>query len=65
MSKIQISLYLPVEWRERLDRLVDAGYYPSRSEAIRMAILELLRAETTWKCPASERLLAEIEGRPT
>lgn len=60
-----IVLYLPREYVERLDSLVDKGLYPNRSAAIRAGILDLLRAETTWKCPVSERLLAEIEGRRT
>ena len=65
MRKVEIALYIPFEYKRRLDRLVEAGLYPSRSEAIRTAVLDLLRAETTWKCPVSERLLAEIEGRRT
>ena len=65
MRKIEIALYLPAEYKRRLDRLVAAGLYPSRSEAIRTAVLDLLRTETTWKCPVSERLLAEIKGANT
>ena len=65
MLEIKIWLYLPREYKRRLDRLVEAGLYPNRSEAIRTAVLDLLRTETTWKCPVSERLLAEIKGANT
>ena len=60
-----ITLSLPVEWIKWLDQLVKNGPYISRSHAIRLAVLDLLRAETTWKCPVSKRLLAEIKGANT
>jgi Arc/MetJ-type ribon-helix-helix transcriptional regulator len=40
-----ISLYLPKRWIEALDNLVKEGYYSNRSEAIRMAIRDLLIKE--------------------
>ena len=38
----QISVYLPEELIESLDELVERGFYPNRSEAIRIAIKDLV-----------------------
>ena len=38
----QISVYLPEELIESLDELVKRGFYPNRSEAIRIAIKDLV-----------------------
>lgn len=40
-----IRLYVPEPYLEALDRLVKAGLYPNRAEAIRLVILDLIRAE--------------------
>jgi len=40
-----ITLNLPETWVEKLDQLVKEEMYPSRAEAIRMAIRDLLKAE--------------------
>jgi Arc/MetJ-type ribon-helix-helix transcriptional regulator len=42
---IAMTLRLPAEDAEALDRLVVEGRYPDRSTAVRTAILGLLRAE--------------------
>jgi Arc/MetJ-type ribon-helix-helix transcriptional regulator len=42
---IAMTLRLPAEDAEALDRLVAEGRYPDRSAAVRTAILGLLRAE--------------------
>jgi Arc/MetJ-type ribon-helix-helix transcriptional regulator len=42
---IAMTLRLPTEDAEALDRLVAEGRYPDRSTAVRTAILGLLRAE--------------------
>jgi Arc/MetJ-type ribon-helix-helix transcriptional regulator len=41
----QISLNLPERYLEHLDRLVDQDKYPNRSEAIRVAIRDLIMKE--------------------
>ena len=38
-----VSAHLPDECVERLDELVRAGLFPSRSEALRAAVRELLK----------------------
>jgi len=38
----QISIYLPEELIQSLDELVKRGFYPNRSEAIRIAIKDLV-----------------------
>ena len=40
-----ISLLLPAPYLQRLQDLVDAGYYPNRAEAIRVAVRDLLHSE--------------------
>jgi len=37
-----ITLYLPEPYIKALKRLEDAGFYPNRAEAIRMAVRSLL-----------------------
>ncbi len=41
---VLVNAYIPKEMLEELDRLVAEGVYPSRSEAVRRAIGELLAA---------------------
>jgi len=40
-----IQIYLPLSYVQWLDKLVRGGYYCSRSEAIRVAVWDLLRSE--------------------
>ena len=42
---VLISVHLPKQLLEELDRLVAEGLFPSRSEAIRVAVWELVRRE--------------------
>jgi len=42
MTKL-IALWLDEVYIQKLDELVSEGFYPSRSEAIRFAIRDLLR----------------------
>jgi len=42
-----ITLQLPEPYIKQLDRLVRAKKYPNRSEAIRMAIRDMLQAEAS------------------
>ena len=40
-----ITLYLPESYLKALDELVKRRYYPSRAEAIRVAIRDMLNRE--------------------
>jgi Arc/MetJ-type ribon-helix-helix transcriptional regulator len=40
-----ITLYLPETYIGQLDQLVDAKFFPNRSEAIRVAIRDLIQNE--------------------
>jgi len=42
---VLISVHLPVQMLQELDNLVKTGAYPSRSEAIRVAIRDLILRE--------------------
>jgi len=44
---ILISVHVPKQMLEELDELVKKGVFPSRSEAIRIAIRDLLLREQT------------------
>ncbi len=44
-----ISFKAPKSFLEDLDELVRGGVYSSRSEAIRMAIRDLLKHELEWR----------------
>ncbi len=44
-SALRISLKAPKELKKELERLVNQGFYPSKSEAIRVAILSFLKRE--------------------
>ena len=39
----QVSIYLPEELIDRLDELIENGFYPNRAEAIRFAVADFLR----------------------
>jgi len=43
MKKMKISLDLPEPYINRLDELVSDHFYPTRNEAIRIAIKDLLK----------------------
>ena len=40
-----ITVHIPERYLEALETLVDHGHFPSRSEAIRVAIRDLIRNE--------------------
>ena len=65
MPMTQIAVYLPHEHVKKLDRLVAKSLYSSRNQAIRAAVIDLLKAEGEWGVEASDRLLREIERRRT
>ena len=54
-----ISVHVPPRMLEMIDRLVDAGYYANRSEAIRAALSEFLAKWTIQ--PKEERREEEPE----
>lgn len=58
-----ISVHLPEAYIEGLNELVDLKLYPNRSEAIRVAIRDLLRRELWEEArPAAVReLRAEVQ----
>lgn len=47
-----LTLYLPVPWIKALDELVAAKLYANRTDAIRMAVRDLLIAEA-WNNPGT------------
>lgn len=42
MAKAKVAVTLDVPVLDRLDRLVDGGYFPNRSQAIEVAVTEKL-----------------------
>ncbi|MHA1846716.1 MAG: ribbon-helix-helix domain-containing protein [Promethearchaeota archaeon] len=40
-----MPLHLPQKYLEGIDSLIESGVYPNRSEAIRMAIRDMLKTE--------------------
>lgn len=61
-----VTVKLPEAYLEGIDMLVDAGIYTSRSEAIRVAIRDLLKKEV-WgeneKIPFLKKLKLKKRGR--
>lgn len=43
-----LTQYLPDPYIAALDQLVTQGFYPSRAEAIRFAVHDLLLAHKVW-----------------
>ena len=67
MAKAKIAVTLDAPLLTRLDRLVDGGLFPNRSQAIEAAVIEKLdrvehrrlAAECAKLDPAAEQALAE------
>jgi metal-responsive CopG/Arc/MetJ family transcriptional regulator len=67
MAKSKVAVSLDASTLEKLDRLVEAAVFPSRSQAIQMAVEEKLerleRSRLARECakldPAFEKALAE------
>lgn len=62
------TIFLTIQSMKGLDELVTMGHYPSRSEAIRMAIRDLLQSEGAWKMGKmkagdKKQLVAKGDGR--
>lgn len=49
-----ITLYLPEPYLKALDQLVAEHFYPSRAEAIRVSIRDLLSSELWKRAPGVE-----------
>ena len=48
---VLISVHLPKAMLEEIDEMVSQGVFPSRSEAIRIALYNLIRQENRRKLP--------------
>ena len=59
---VLISVHIPKQMLEELDELVKQGAFPSRSEAIRIAIRDLLYRENSRGKAQSEDLVL-VPGR--
>ena len=60
---ILISVHLPKEMLQELDELVRQGRFPSRSEAIRVAVRDLILRESGLKQRELELQQILIPGR--
>jgi len=60
---ILISMHLPKEMLQELDELVKQGRFPSRSEAIRIAVRDLIIKESGLKQRELELQQILIPGR--
>ena len=60
---ILISVHLPKEMLQELDELVKQGRFPSRSEAIRIAVRDLILRESGLKQRELELQQILIPGR--
>ena len=58
-----ITLYLPESYLRALDELVKKRYYPSRAEAIRVAIRDLLNREFWGRHDKQDKADGEQEPR--
>ena len=55
---VLISVHLPKQLLEELDEMVKQGRFPSRSEAIRVAVRDLIQRENGLR--EREELLAQL-----
>jgi antitoxin ParD1/3/4 len=60
---ILISVHLPMQMIQELDELVRQGKFPSRSEAIRVAVRDLILRENELKQRELEIARLMIPGR--
>jgi len=59
-----ITVKIPDAYLRDLDELVRIGLYPSRSEAIRTAVRELLRKELHKPVGDESSMVRGVQGRP-
>ncbi|MFB6471042.1 MAG: ribbon-helix-helix domain-containing protein [Vulcanisaeta sp. AZ3] len=60
---VLISVHIPKQMLEELDELVKQGVFPSRSEAIRISIRDLLYRENTRNKTQNTENLILLPGR--
>lgn len=60
---VLISVHIPKQMLDELDELVKQGRFPSRSEAIRIAIRDLLIREARLRMQENEQLDVIVPGR--
>lgn len=44
-----ITIFFPESYLEELDKLVENNFYPSRSEAVRFAVKDLIRLHQSFR----------------
>lgn len=49
MGMSLITVHIPEKFLKEIEKLVEEGYYPNRSEVIRIAIRDFLRQEILHK----------------
>ena len=57
-----IAVHLPEKLLADIQLLVEKGHYPNRSEAIRIAIRDLLKQELWQRGPGNIQRLSEVIG---
>ena len=57
-----IAVHLPEKIVDDIQRLVDKNLYPNRSEAIRIAIRDLLKRELWEQGSLERRTISEVAG---
>jgi len=57
-----IAVHLPDRILTDIEQLVDKGLYPNRSEAIRIAIRDLLKRELWDQSIAQKERISEVTG---
>ncbi len=59
----RVTLRIPKQQVEQVERMVETGEYPNRSEAIRSAVREMLAEHDAEKRPPSENRNGQEDGR--
>jgi Predicted transcriptional regulators containing the CopG/Arc/MetJ DNA-binding domain and a metal-binding domain len=59
----RVTLRIPKQQVEQVERMVETGEYPNRSEAIRSAVREMLAEHDAEKRPSSENRNGHEDGR--
>lgn len=57
-----IAVHLPEKLLDDIQRLVEKGLYPNKSEAIRIAIRDLLKQELWGRSASAAPKVSEIPG---
>ncbi len=54
MTMTLITVHIPEKFLKEIEKLVEEGYYPNRSEVIRIALRDFLRQELMMRKRNSE-----------